>query len=246
LDQNARRFPLPPRDMIEKIGGGDYDDIGRHFLEIFRDRVGIPSTARTLDIGCGCGRMAAPLLDYLEPDTPYHGIDVVLSMVNWCRKNISTRAPNAHFHHADVFNTAFNRRGTAGFEYKLPFGEQSFDFVFLTSVFTHMNPEDTTTYLKEIYRVLAPQGIVLMTFFLMNETYYRNRARDLLEIKLDFGESPYCVAVPEIPEAVSGYDAAYALDLIRKTGLVIGSVSHGSWKKADGWTFQDVVVARRP
>ncbi len=41
-------------------------------------------------------------------------------------------------------------------------------FVLLTSVFTHMLPQDMDNYLSEVARVLKPDGRCLITYFLLN------------------------------------------------------------------------------
>ena len=41
------------------------------------------------------------------------------------------------------------------------------DVAFLTSVFTHMLPEDVEHYLDELARVLKPGGRTLITWFLL-------------------------------------------------------------------------------
>jgi hypothetical protein len=56
-----------------------------------------------------------------------------------------------------------------GHEYVFPFDEHQFDFVFLTSVFTHMLPKDTEHYLGEIARVMAP-GATCVSSFSMTRT----------------------------------------------------------------------------
>ena len=50
-----------------------------------------------------------------------------------------------------------------------PCADNSFDLVFLTSVFTHMFAGDVENYLSEISRVLKPGGKCLITWFLLDE-----------------------------------------------------------------------------
>jgi len=71
----------------------------------------------------------------------YDGIDVSKSSIRWCHSTLSRRFSNFRFRHADVFNREYNPAGRlpAG-EYVLPFEDRRFDFILLTSVFTHMLP----------------------------------------------------------------------------------------------------------
>jgi len=121
---------------------------------------------------------------------------------------------------------------------------ETFDFAFATSVFTHLNSEDSDNYLREIRRVLKPSGKAFVTFYLINQTYKKYREVGLAKVTFDHGQSPYWVHDPSVPEAVSAYDEAYAFEMIRNSGLDIVTVSYGGWIQCKGWTFQDCLVVR--
>ncbi|WP_374047825.1 methyltransferase domain-containing protein [Mangrovimonas sp. YM274] len=74
------------------------------------------------------------------------------------------------FKHIDVYNERYDPQGKVlASDFKFPFEANSFDFVFLTSVFTHMFEKYLENYLIEIRRILKPNGRCLFTFFLLNE-----------------------------------------------------------------------------
>src|SRR5205807_8842570 len=103
-----------------------------------------------LDVGSGTGRMARPLTRYLKGGS-YEGIDIVARSVQWCQRTYASRYPNFRFHFADIYNKVYNPDGKhKASEYRLPFETSSFDFFFLTSVFTHMLPQDMEHYLSEV------------------------------------------------------------------------------------------------
>jgi ubiquinone/menaquinone biosynthesis C-methylase UbiE len=52
----------------------------------------------------------------------------------------------------------------SGIRVSFPFEKESFDLVFMRSVFTQMPAPDLERYVKEISRVLAPDGRFLGTF----------------------------------------------------------------------------------
>lgn len=52
--------------------------------------------------------------------------------------------------------------------YRFPCRDQSFDFIFLASVFTHMLPDAVEHYLHEISRLLVPDGVCVASYFLLN------------------------------------------------------------------------------
>lgn len=98
--------------------------------------------------------MAAPLAAYLSKEGSYEGLDIVVQAVRWCSENITPRYPNFRFVHADIYNKSYNPEGKiTAHQYAFPYGEASFDFVFLTSVFTHMLPADVENYLHQVSRV---------------------------------------------------------------------------------------------
>jgi ubiquinone/menaquinone biosynthesis C-methylase UbiE len=171
LDQidllTGRRDSLtPPRNLM--FVGGDFKAVGREFLGHFVEIGGLQPDDRVLDIGSGIGRMAVPLTGYLSPQGQYRGIEIVEDGVRWCQNRITSRFPNFRFVRADVYNKLYHPAGRyQGAAYRFPFEDGSFDFVFLTSVFTHMFPADVTNYVSEASRVLRQGGRCFATFFLV-------------------------------------------------------------------------------
>ncbi len=54
-----------PRKMWDTVGGDNFSKIGHQFLPYFIDFGLVKSEDDVLDIGCGIGRMPAPLTKYL-------------------------------------------------------------------------------------------------------------------------------------------------------------------------------------
>src|SRR5262249_38985285 len=169
---------------------GDFEAIGREFLGHFVGLGALRPAEGVLEIGCGPGRMALPLTGYLAADGRYVGVDVVARAIRWCQLHITPRHPNFTFLHADLFNRRYNPRGAIqARDYVFPFLDGSFDFVFLTSVFTHMDPEDARHYLHEIARLLQPTGRLFCTWFLLNDAQaaLAERGRNLIDFRFDRG-----------------------------------------------------------
>ena len=58
-------------------------------------------------------------------------------------KNITPKFPKFRFKVADVFNSLYEKNGiNKGEKFHFPFHDKEFDFIFLTSVFTHMLPDE--------------------------------------------------------------------------------------------------------
>jgi ubiquinone/menaquinone biosynthesis C-methylase UbiE len=148
------------------VGGGDFEKIGKEILQTLIEIGGLKPSERVLDVGCGVGRVAIPLTKYLKDNGSYEGFDVVPKEIKWCQKNISPRFPNFNFQLADVYNKAYNPYAKhEASKYKFPYDDDTFDFVFLTSVFTHMLTKDMENYLSEIVRVLKKGGNALSLIF---------------------------------------------------------------------------------
>jgi SAM-dependent methyltransferase len=239
--------PRKPPRRVDPNGGGDFLGIGREFRKYFIELGGLRPEQSVLDIGSGCGRMAVPLLDYLTTGT-YDGIEIMKKSVTWCRRAITPRYPNFRFHHADIRNRQYNPSGRLRAEdYRFLFPDSRFDFVFLTSVFTHMLPPSVENYLREIARVLKPGGRCLITWFLLDDTSRKlcTTEKSQLNFQFDFGD--YRSTHNRIPESAVAYEEDAALNLYRRNSLVPGLPPYyGRWcGRERGVSFQDIIVATR-
>jgi SAM-dependent methyltransferase len=243
----ATTVPIPPPEL-DFVGGGPFDAIGREFVRYFIEFGGLKPHHRVLDIGCGIGRMARPLTEYLSPAGSFEGIDIVGRGIDWCTQNITTRYPKFRFQQADVYNELYNPAGQfTGDKYGFPFPSGSFDFVYLTSVFTHMRPAEVAHYISEINRVLKPGGKCFCTFFLRTpETRVMSEAG---RGKLNFihRRAGYWIALPEQPdEAAIAYDEPDVMALFERFGFVSGPIRRGSWSgRAEFVTYQDLVCIEK-
>lgn len=238
---------LPPY-WLRDVGPSDFEATGREFLDLFIRLAELQPDEQILEIGCGCGRMALPLTTYLNSKGTYVGMDITQKPIAWCQHNITPRYPNFRFFHIDLYNKRYNEQSqNLAKDYKFPFQNESFDFIFLTSVFTHLLPDDTENYLSEIGRLLRSDGRALLTFFLLNHTQQTLAEQGQNDIDFKYGSGPYRLRNDAIPESAVAYDEVYLSRLIMKVGLeIISPIHYGGWSgRTDGLSYQDILLVRR-
>lgn len=246
------RDPLLPPYWLHSVGGSPFDlkdfkAIGEEFFKIFVTIGQLQPYERVLDVGSGTGRMARPLTKYLTTGS-YEGFDIVAASVKWCRRTYARRHPNFHFSFSDIYNRHYNPFGKCkACEYRFPFDDSTFDFVFLTSVFTHMLPQDMENYFAEIVRILKPGGRCLITYFLLN-----TESLELLVAKVSHRtfnyDLPGChVENADVPETAVAYDESVIRSLCSKYDLnLLEPIYFGSWcGRKNGLSYQDIIVVTK-
>jgi SAM-dependent methyltransferase len=184
----------------------------------------------------------------VAPSHPNKGFDVVPRAIEWCENNIASEHANFHFRHVDVCNRAYNPDGRLDpEEFEFPYPEEAFDFVFLTSVFTHMLPREMRHYLGQIHRVLRPQGRCLMTFFLLNEESLDSVRAGRTHRRFAFEGDGYLYDVAETPEAAVAHSEANVLESLEQAGFELHEpIRYGYWTGRHVQDpGQDIVVAKR-
>jgi len=201
------------------------------------DYQGLKPSHRFLDVGCGIGRMALPLSDYLD-NGMYYGFDITEEKVGYCRKTVGRKRPDFVFQHADIFNKYYNPNGAfKACEYRFPYEDASFDFVLLVSVFTHLLPDDLEHYIAEIARVSRPGCKCVASYWLTDA-----RRGPPLHPYSDICE----IYDPEEPEHGTYYLESYVRELYARCGLKIEKLMVGSERKRSDSSSshrQDVIFA---
>jgi SAM-dependent methyltransferase len=237
---------IPPRRQQGFVGDSDFRATGEEFLQYFKDLGGLQPHERVLDVGCGIGRMARPLTDYIRPPGAYEGFDVVPEGIAWCQRRYARAFPHFHFRLADVTNALYNPdAGVPAREYTFPYPDASFDFAFACSVFTHLLPDDADRYLAEMSRVTRPEGSIFATFFLLGpETARAGFGDGRLSFPHDHGN--HATDSAETPESAVAYQEEWVRHRLAAHGLSpVESFRYGTWSgRTDGLSLQDIVIAR--
>jgi SAM-dependent methyltransferase len=225
---------------------------GLEAQRFYEEVVKLDRSARILDIGSGIGRKTIPLLDYLEPDGRYVGLDIDRTLVSWCSNHITRRDPRFVFLHISVYNSFYNPDGALEpHDYRFPFADESFDAVALWSVFTHLLPDSITNYVNEISRMLRPDGTLIGSFFLINDESRQAITDGTTVFPALYNEGDYWTTNRNMPEHMVAVPEEWLHQQLDAAGLRATDVRLGTWtgtRQADdrfpNLAVQDVVIAR--
>ncbi|NNF39862.1 MAG: class I SAM-dependent methyltransferase [Woeseiaceae bacterium] len=235
-----------PPQLFNYVGFPNYSGIGRGYFANMQQLGGVRPEHDVLDVGCGIGRVAIHYTEFLHAESRYEGFDVVKKGPQWCSEKIGRRFPNFSFCHANVYNKHYNRRGAiSASAYRFPYENESFDFVFATSVFTHMLPDAIGQYLSEIERVLRPGGRAFLSYFLLNDMSRKHMVTS--EFNFQRVDDRYGVMSENDPEAAIAFDESFIRQLHDDNGIpVLLPIHYGDWSGCRGVTGgQDVLVAEK-
>ena len=157
-NRQARRepsetLPIPPSSLIFSAAGSRevkwFLDSGKMAANCFKgalldmDRP-IESLSSVLDFGCGCGRVMRQWESVQGP--AFSGCDYNEKAIKWDQENLRF--------------ASFKKNNL---QPPLPFGGASFDFCYGISVFTHLPASSQRPWIEELHRVVAPNGILILT-----------------------------------------------------------------------------------
>jgi len=152
------RVDLPPERLMRRVG---WDIHAAHPSDVFEQRGALqwefiksrlPSGSevegmRILDFGCGVGRILRAAVR-ADPGAEFVGCDIDQPSIDWLERDLAGRA----------------RVFTSGELPPLPLDGGGFDLVYAFSVFTHL-VDSWSAWLLELHRVLATDGIAVLTIF---------------------------------------------------------------------------------
>jgi|TARA_R110002012_G_scaffold273585_1_gene459542 ubiquinone/menaquinone biosynthesis C-methylase UbiE len=143
---------LPPDYLIYESHNMSYSSYfyngkkdAAYFKSIFEKYVPLKDAA-ILDWGCGPGRIIRHLPDVIGNGCSYYGTDYNEKSIDWCTENL----PEIHFNKNEL---------TAS----LPYEDNFFEALYGVSIFTHLSEAMHHAWFDELYRVLKPGGVMLLT-----------------------------------------------------------------------------------
>jgi SAM-dependent methyltransferase len=244
-------LPLPPKELRILVGPfSDVELFVRSADRMVADVVslcGLTGDAQVLDVGCGCGRLARALAGYLGPAGRYDGFDLARDLVAWCKQNLEPHLQNFHFSFVDVRSPDRNPQGAvAARDFHFPFPEDTFDLAILSSVFTHMLPDEIENYVAQLSRVLNPRGCCFMSVFLFDPEAEAAVAAGSTIFDFRHPIGPSLTFNAEAPNDGMACRKRWFLELIERHGLRVEAIQAGNWRHVRSYEVsQDYVVARK-
>ena len=250
---NSSTLPSPGHGTPIPDAFGMHIETRESFLECAGEHVlmmarygGLRPDAHFLDIGCGLGRIAIGLSQYLNSDAEYFGFDIAGTAIQWAHEHVAALHPHYSFRHLDLQNEYYNPNGHEQ-EDRFPVDKVDFDFAYLGSVFTHMLLRPVEDYLRQANEHLKVGGTLFATFFLMNQEAdrairLRRAARDF---KLSQGLEHYVRDEPLL-SAVS-HNENEIFRLLEECGFKLERPPiYGNWTGTRQCrSHQDIIVAKK-
>jgi SAM-dependent methyltransferase len=149
----ADGLPMPPSNLVYLVTGqfdceAFYDNgiLGAGCIRNFAKKNGLEFGAfgKVLDFGCGCGRVMRQWSKVAGPK--FYGVDYNPKLIEWCQANLRF----AEF----AVNHSIS---------PLKFVDETFDFIYSISVFTHLTESDQRFWMRELVRILKPGGHLIIT-----------------------------------------------------------------------------------
>jgi SAM-dependent methyltransferase len=271
VDQNLDLLDIPYDFKLAMLATGSnsrdiFNYVGVEWLEAMIRYGRLASDGAVLDIGCGCGRMAGPLMLYLNKKGSFVGFEPVAKAVAHARANL--QQANFRFEHVDLKHYLYNPDGKVeAANYRFPCDDESIDVSIAGSVFTHLELNTANHYLCETRRVLRPGGRALYSLFSLMEGMkvaegkvtqplgapagdgmfrFLNRGNGVYTHCDEHG-NPANHFVPDPIGDPVAFDHEAFIGMAEKAGLMVENTLPGSWcRKEYLHGYQDMFVLRRP
>jgi hypothetical protein len=235
---------LPPNDLRCRVGVGNrlfanqvlHIKQGYNFWLYAFSNGWCDFSSAIVEIGVGCGRRAFHVRDFqlhLERfNGSYLGIDIDEELLNWCRANFDQRFEFVQSSHSS--RSYVNTAATEGY-FRIPRADESIDFVFGTSVFSHLLEPQVRNYLEEGARVLKEGRVMAMSCFCIDlaSASVGDRHSFTWQIGSAFVQSL------KQPEAAVAYESEFIKKLAIASGFSSAEVMH------DPVTVQQLLVCQK-
>jgi SAM-dependent methyltransferase len=247
-------IPLAASPVGEELVPDDTPSVaadaeGLALAALCRERLDLRRDARIVDIGCGWGRLAAALVEELDPIAEYHGFDPKRDHVRWAQTNLMPRHQAFNFHITNLANRIYNPGGVLRTEtFVVPFSTASRDLVVANALFSYLSPQEFECYAREAARILKPGGRLLATFYLLDAESRQLLPRLADPIAFRFAEGPIVSTSPHGAGLVA-YDETYVRAVLERYGFELEPTVRGAWRgdavNGAAGLREDAILGRR-
>jgi SAM-dependent methyltransferase len=143
----------------------------------------------------------------------YYGIDIDAEMIEWCKNHHD--AGRFTFFRATGRSVTYHQESTSNAPYVIPLPDASADFVFSTSLFSHLLEHDLANYVAETSRILRSGGHAVHSFFSLDHLPLSYGGRHTF--RYTSGEAH--IESPRQPEAAVAYYDNYIATVFAQSGL---------------------------
>lgn len=177
-----------------------------------------------LDWGCGPGRIIRHMPTVINNGCHFYGTDYNDKSIKWCSKNLT--------------DIAFNKNELTA---QLPYATNSMDIIYGLSIFTHLSEQMHFDWFNELYRILKPNGILLLS--LQGDNFKMK----LTETELADYNNGKLVVRGKVKEGHRTYSAFHPTSFVQtlfKDAEVLEHIVQTSDSK--DWIPQDIWIVRKP
>jgi len=242
-------------EMNDWVGGSDPERVGDASAAIINRLIPHNSTSRVLDFGCGIGRGMLSVLKSAPPPAAIVGMDIIPTVIDFCRSHIQPIFPNVTFELTGDSNDHYDRFiGDIERKPKNMVADQYveyFSLAYAFSVFTHVDRKDFQDLLAFVGKMLEPGGRFMFTCFTLTD--FSRHMIACGQAIFPFTESVFVDSGEVLwgnkndPLAFIAFDKAVLEQMVWNAGLAITKVEYGCWMGGSiGSSLQDLIVVTKP
>lgn len=240
--------------LNDVVGGGDPGFVIQNTRDILLRHGNVREGMRVFEIGCGCGRAALAVYPELSRKGYYLGIDMIPNLIDFARREISSRSDNFDFNAVYVDNPLYNNYIKNELDHLyidegVIDSSGQFDLVMAFSVFTHISVDDARVMLRQVWDRLEFGGYAVLSFFVMDSV-----ARESIKNgRTDRFKSAKNSSVGDVltdddggKNSAVAYDINFLSDMVREAGFLgVYGLQFGFWRCSPGETYQDILILKK-
>lgn len=248
--QAMRTEQINGHPLSDVVGGGDPELIALEVVAMIEKYAPLRLGDSILDVGCGCGRIAAALTQCADRTSRYTGIDIVPGLIDFARNFITPRYPSFKFLLLDESNNTYDSWRRKGGEVGIArlreaVSPHSIDLAISVSLFTHLDYAPAREMLTSIHHLLKNYGRVFITVFVLDAAAsdgIENR-RAAFSFKNRTPTGKLFAEKSDDPTFAVAYDDGLLDELIDSSGFEIERRVRGYWSSGEpGETYQDILI----